>query len=331
MKKFITKFWGVGLIIVLLSSLFVAGAPVSAADPLNWESKSDAPSSLFGVLAPGTDVIDYDVNGFTMYAITRAYGINVINTLAFTEVAAGEVFALTYINDAGVAARAGLIIFTTGLLAEAGLVVLQDGDTGVFAVTNIAPVGGDANAGSFSVRANNVALTVLATYNVVGGGTTIVANNPGADTLRQTTMGGGMWTPITARVVAAGVPILNNMDYVAIAPDDPSLIVVVDATPVAGIGAAISIDGGATWTSMGVIRSLGGVLPGFLYEIDISKKVTGGFRYIAVSGRVTLAGTPASDDAGLWYYNYGSGGGTWRDATIDFTGIVTPIDRKSGV
>jgi len=327
MKKFITKFWGVGLIIVLLSSLFVAGAPVSAADPLNWESKSDAPSSMFGVLAPGTDVVDYDVNGFTMYAITRAYGINaIITTAPFTEAVAGEVFALTYINDAGVAARAGFVIFTTGLLGEAALVVLQAGDTGVFAITNLAPVAGDVTAGTFSVRANNVALTVLATYDVVGGGTTIVANNPGADTLRQSTMGGGMWTNITARVVTAGAPILGNMDYVAIAPDDPNLIVVVDATPTAaGIGAAISIDGGATWTSMGVIRSLAGVTPRFLYGVDISKTVTGNFRYISVFGRVTPASVAAgSNDAGMWYYNYGSGVGTWRDATIDFTGIVTP-------
>ena len=76
MKKFITKFWGLGLIIVLLSSLFIAAAPTSAADPLNWEVKTDAPSPLFGVLAPGTDVVDYDVapDGMTMYAITRSYG-----------------------------------------------------------------------------------------------------------------------------------------------------------------------------------------------------------------------------------------------------------------
>src|SRR4030042_4348496 len=60
MKKIIRKFWGIGLIVVLLSTLLVGALPVSAADPLNWEPKTDAPAAIpFAVLPPGTDVVDY--------------------------------------------------------------------------------------------------------------------------------------------------------------------------------------------------------------------------------------------------------------------------------
>jgi hypothetical protein len=74
MKKAIIKLWGIGLVVVLLSSLFIAAAPVSAADPLNWEMKIDAPSSKAGnyTLAPGTTIYDYDFDSsaMTMYAVT---------------------------------------------------------------------------------------------------------------------------------------------------------------------------------------------------------------------------------------------------------------------
>ncbi|MCK4863457.1 MAG: hypothetical protein KAS25_04125, partial [Dehalococcoidales bacterium] len=80
MKKVIKKYWGIGLIIVLVSSLFISAAPVSAADPLNWEFKVDSPSGAVWGLAPGTNILDYDVNGGTMYA---ALGTYLVQTTGF--------------------------------------------------------------------------------------------------------------------------------------------------------------------------------------------------------------------------------------------------------
>jgi len=220
MKKVIKKYWGIGLIVVLVSSLFIAAAPVSAADPLNWEPKIDAPAVIpFSVLAPGTNVVDYDVNGATMYAVTG-----------------------------------------------------------------------------------------------VGPG-------PGTKAVMQSTSGGAMWSDISTRMPADIV----TADFVAIAPDDPNVVVVADATPAAltGLSAAITVNGGTSWTSMGFIQDGSGTnLAGAINGVTISPMVTGGIRFIA------LYGADAAGLASVFYYNYGAGVGTWRDATdlapaTDFVGTWT--------
>ncbi len=206
MKKFITKFWGVGLIVVLLSSLFIAAVPTSAADPLNWEMKvADTPAAIpFAVLAPGTNIADYDINGMTMYA-----------------------------------------------------------------VTGVAPA-------------------------------------PFSQAVMQSNNAGGWWSDISTRMPAD----IGTADYVAIAPDDPNVVVVADATPAAGLSAAITINGGTSWTSMGFIQDGTGTnLAGALNGVTISPMVTGGVRYIAAYG------SDAAGAASVFYYNYGAGVGAWRDAT----------------
>jgi hypothetical protein len=198
MKKMIKKFWGVGLIVVLLSSLFVVGAPVSAADPLNWEMKIDAPSGLFKGLNPGSDVLDFTFNGATGYAATGAM-------------------------------------------------------------------------------------------------------------LLQTGTGGSMWSDITARLPAD----IATVNYVAMAPDDPNVVVVGDAAPVLGACLAISVNGGATFTSMGALMSQNtAARAASLQGIAVSPVVTGGVRYIVAYGA-------DADGAGLYFYNYGAGVGFWFNAIID--------------
>jgi len=72
MKKIITKFWGVALIVMLLSTLFVAAAPVSAADPLTWNTES-IPGTTGKVLLPSHDVASFAVgnDGTTIYAVSN--------------------------------------------------------------------------------------------------------------------------------------------------------------------------------------------------------------------------------------------------------------------
>jgi hypothetical protein len=145
---------------------------------------------------------------------------------------------------------------------------------------------------------------------VLAGVITDGAVNPTADTLYQSTMGGGMWTPITARLPAADFA--GGIDYVAIAPDDPQTVVVATANPTAGgLGAAISVDGGAIWSSMGTIQDGGAVnVVTAIYDLDVSRLVTGNFRYVALSG------TAGANLPALYYYNYGSGVGAWRNACL---------------
>jgi hypothetical protein len=215
MKKIIRKFWGVGLILMLLSTLFMAAAPVSAADPLMWNYKFDTPGGAAWGLAPGTDITDFAVSadGMVIYAAVKS---------------------------------------------------------------------------------------ATTTY------------------LLQTTAGAAMgWSNISSRLpvfgVTPGVTELNDIDtvdYVALAPDDPNIVVVVDSTANAtsNAGVAISANGGASFSTMGFVGTTTTVLSG----VSISPLVTGGFRYIAVFG--TDGTVPV-----VYYYNYGAGVGGWQNAVTYFT------------
>jgi hypothetical protein len=223
MKRIIRKFWGIALVVVMISTLLITVTPAAAADPLNWEYKIDQPSGLFAGLNPGSDVVDYAVSGPTMYAVTGRVPLAV-------------------------------------------------------------PVPG----------------------------------TPGA--LYQSASGGAMWTDISVRISALAD--IGTTDFVAMAPDDPNFVIVADATPAAGLCAAISTNGGATWSSMGIVQSSTAVAVTGVKGIAISPLVTGGFRYIAIYGTAG-AGAP-----GLYYYSYGPGIGAWRNAALgaapDF--VTAPVN-----
>jgi hypothetical protein len=209
MKKLIKKFWGVGLIIILLSSMLVIATPAAAADPLQWNLKVDEPSAAAWGLAPGTNIVSYDVDstGMTMYA------------------------AVTY-------------------------------GTGGF--------------------------------------------------LLQSLTGGASWNNLSARLPVGGVGgvleanDIDAIDLVAIAPDDPNTVVVVDTSSNTTdyVGAAISTNGGASFSSMGTIGAINSTA---ISGVAISPLVTGNIRYIALYGNDS--GTPV-----IYYYNYGAGVGSWQEA-----------------
>jgi hypothetical protein len=222
MKRIITKFWGVGLILMLLSTLFMAATPVSAADALMWNYKFDTPGGGSWGLAPGTDIRDFAVSadGMTIYAS---------------------------------------------------------------------------------------------------------ANTTSANYLLQTTSGAAAgWSDITSRLPTAGVTPgvteffdIDSVDYVALAPDDPNVVVVVDSTANATDHAAVAVstNGGSTFSTMGFVGTDYTVFSG----VSVSPIVTGGYRYIAVFGRDTNTKLPV-----LWYYNYGAGVGGWQEAVYYF-GTGTPV------
>src|SRR3989304_2071886 len=70
MKKAITKYWGVALIVVLLSTLFVAAAPASAADPLTW-NREFPPSATNNILTKAESIKDVASNGDTFFAVSN--------------------------------------------------------------------------------------------------------------------------------------------------------------------------------------------------------------------------------------------------------------------
>jgi hypothetical protein len=77
MKKVIKKFWGVALVVVMLTMLFVAATPASAADPLQWNPEMGVPMFFPGVfytLYPTSDVVDFAVSsdGMTFYCAVHS-------------------------------------------------------------------------------------------------------------------------------------------------------------------------------------------------------------------------------------------------------------------
>ncbi len=71
MKKILTKFWGVAITVVLLSSLCIIAAPVipaAAADALTW-NKEAIPTTVNNVLVPSLVINDMAINGDTVYAV----------------------------------------------------------------------------------------------------------------------------------------------------------------------------------------------------------------------------------------------------------------------
>jgi hypothetical protein len=204
MKKFIKRFWGVGLVVIILSSLFVSAAPVFAADPLRWESKSGGPSPAFNAISNGNTVLSFAVasNAATMYAAT--------------------------VNASGTGGK-----------------------------------------------------------------------------LWQSVNGGSVWTEITSRL--PNYMSFGSVRFVALAPDDANILVVVTNNATTGNNVIISTNGGTTFTDM-VLTT---VATQSVKGLNVSALVTGGFRYIAVYGSTT-----GTNDAELYYYNYGSGVGGWFNAVV---------------
>jgi len=310
--KILKKVWGIGLVLILAASLLLAAAPAQAADPLNWENKTDAPSAIpFNTLAPGTDIVDYDINGSTMYAITRSYlGVNALVTTAFD----GTVtYTFNYTNQFGTAGRVGTIAFDTNAATTTVAITLQPGDTlADVDNANATSVAGTATAGAFTIQ--NTASTALATF-VFAGTITDAAINVQSEALMQSATAGAMFSNITNRIPAAFLAAIPSLDYVAIAPDNASVVVIATNAPAAGVGMAISIDGGLSWSSMGTIQDAAGVVAAGLNGIAVAPVVSGGTRYIVGYGN-------DAGGAALYYYNYGSGVGAWRDAVANFTGLV---------
>jgi hypothetical protein len=228
MKKIIRKFWGVAIIVILLSSLFIAAAPAAADTALTWNLDIFMPSyvpATVWVQYPNTDIMDFAVSpdGMTLYVALR-------NT------------------------------------------------------------------------------TPSATDNTI---------------LLKGTMGGAVWTDLTS-AANNRIPIaLDSIDFVAMSPDNPDVVVVLDAGGFDGaIKAAASTDGGNNFYDMGTIADSTGDAVAVVYDLDVSPAATNNIYYVAVAGTSTAGNT---NDATLYYYNFGAAVGVWRDAVTDFgTAAVTP-------
>jgi photosystem II stability/assembly factor-like uncharacterized protein len=145
-----------------------------------------------------------------------------------------------------------------------------------------------------------------------GDGATIyvAAKSSASDRLfYKSTDSGTSWTDLSK---STGLDIAKT-DLVAVAPDDPDIVVVADKTTPA---VYFSNDGGYNWTYLGTLSGGSGSMA-VIYDLAISA-LSGGDRYVGAGGALSPgdANAPA-----FFYYNVGSIVSRWRDAVHDFSSL----------
>jgi photosystem II stability/assembly factor-like uncharacterized protein len=147
---------------------------------------------------------------------------------------------------------------------------------------------------------------------VAGDGTTIYAaarSSSSFKLLYKSTDSGSSWVDLSQ---SPGLNIART-DLVAVAPDDPDIVIVADKTSPA---VYFSQDGGYNWSSMGTLSGSAGTLA-VIHDIDISAP-SGSDRYVGVVGALSPgdANAPA-----FFYFDIGSLVPRWIDAVHDFTAL----------
>jgi len=109
-------------------------------------------------------------------------------------------------------------------------------------------------------------------------------------------------------------------DFVAVAPDDANIMVVVDGTAPAGAGAYVTVNGGSTFSSLGTIQDAAGpVVAADVFDVDVAP-LSAGVRYVACPGTFNLG---ENDSPGLYYFNLGAAAPVWKSAVTDFAATGT--------
>jgi len=145
-------------------------------------------------------------------------------------------------------------------------------------------------------------------FEIASDGTTIYAvgkTGTSNANLWKSTNGGRTWTLNTALTFG-----ITETDMVAVAPDDPNLVVVVDATT-ATKSVYYSADGGTIWANLGAPVAINNTtFASDIFDVDISPSVYG-TRYVVCAGQ-SAAGD--SNGAGLYIYNAGAISPDWINA-----------------
>jgi len=136
MKKAIKRFWGIGLIVIILSSLVVMPASVSGGN-YSFSGDISQPSATNLILGPAAGFGVFDVaqtaDGTTIYAVgkSKATPETVTATVTVLFVDGGdtlaEVYAVTYVDQDGVTSTGALTIPAGAAVGVTAALVLAGG------------------------------------------------------------------------------------------------------------------------------------------------------------------------------------------------------------
>jgi hypothetical protein len=189
---------------------------------------------------------------------------------------------------------------------------LASGDTGMKDISAVTAVTENATAGEFYIASDTTGV-IFGTYTV--GGAWVDSTNEVTDTgkkIYKSTNAGNTWTDISD---ATGLSITNTQ-FVACAPDNPDLLMVVDGTSGA-TSAYVSDDGGIEFSDVSLPSTVQTVT-----DLDVSAAASG-IHYAAISG------INSSTGGDVWYYKLGIGG-SWT-TTNTLAGFNTSATTGSRV
>jgi len=238
MKKIIRKFWGVALVVMMVSSLIIVSAPAGAGN-YAFSNSFALPSNVAPdntLSAAGNGFIDVAESGDTIYAI----GMVAANTL-YKSADGG----LTWAAAGGVGLPATGLWKYVAVAPDDPLIVVVVNNVAGFADTVYLSTNGGAtfnqlNATTVGTEINTVDISPLsstgARYIAVGGSSAAV----GAPVLETWTIGGFNWTALPAirTGVAPGVVYVYDdvvaIKYVPTFASEEDLLVVTEIAGAAG-------------------------------------------------------------------------------------------------
>jgi len=264
MKTKISKFLGVGLALIMVFSLAFALVPAqeTEAAPAMWtpEVTPGAGGAGTNTVRVASDVTDFAVasDGMTIYALdaTGEEALQLVTTSVFGGVATfddvtGIVIGFTDITGAAaLSAPAAVIQGGTG----AGIVIPLTIPANAVDVT-IATCAGTGttalSAGTFNVVGVNSG-TVYASGVVTGAALIVYTDGAEFQGILKSPNGGRTFSPLVSPTAAAGFVCPARL--VAVSPDNPNVMAVLDSAPVIGTFAAgqvfASKDGGVNWIQL---------------------------------------------------------------------------------
>jgi len=142
--------------------------------------------------------------------------------------------------------------------------------------------------------------------------------------LYKSTNGGDTWTLPNA----TGLSATGNYSLIAMAPDDPDVVVILAnaAGATTNLAGWVSTNGGSTFSSLSTITGSSGAAA-VLYDLAVSP-LSSGERFIAAAGANATGNsavnspTPNQQAACLYYFNLGASAPAWHDAT-NYSGTWT--------
>lgn len=179
---------------------------------------------------------------------------------------------------------------------------------GIVILVNLLALATPASAGIASWSAESIPSTLdnalgpagidVRDLAVAADGSTIyvvTGDSTSDNVIYKSTDAGISWTTLDINIKAY---------LVAVSPDDADMIAIANNST---REVYLTINGGSTWSTLGIPQESGGAAAVAIYDIAISAATSDGINYIAAAGKDTV------NAANVWYFNTGAAAPVWKE------------------